>query len=200
VISRDVRRFGVLVATLVVAVSGAAFAGAAGPGASPFDATTSSSTDAARQTVDSCTTIDESGTYVLTTNIENGGKTAISKACIEITADDVTFDGDGHTIDGRGVSDTKGIAVVGARGVTVRNVAVDDWHSGLLVTNGSTATIANVESFSNTYGVRVENAEEATVENSTVRDNLVGVSAAGGTVKLSGNDISDNDIRIQRAN
>ncbi|WP_162224251.1 right-handed parallel beta-helix repeat-containing protein [Halorussus salinus] len=198
--SRDVRRVGLLVATLVVAVSGAAFAGATGPGATPFDTAASSSTDAARQTVDSCTTIDEPGTYVLTTNIENGGKTAISKACIEITADDVTFDGDGHEIDGRGVSHTKGIAVVGAQGVTVRNVAVDDWHSGLLVTNGSTATIESVESFSNTYGVRVENAEEATVENSTVTDNLVGVSAAGGTVKLSGNDISDNDIRIQRAN
>jgi parallel beta-helix repeat protein len=200
VTSRDVRRFGVLVAALVVAASGAAFAGAAGPGASPFDTAASSSTDAARQTVDSCTTIDESGTYVLTSNIENGGQTAISKACIEITADDVTFDGDGHAIDGRGVSHTKGVAVLGARGVTVRNVAVDDWHSGLLVTEGAAATIANVESFSNTYGVRLENAEETTVENSTVTDNLVGVSVAGGTVNLSNNDLSDNDIEVQRAN
>ncbi|UPV76514.1 right-handed parallel beta-helix repeat-containing protein (plasmid) [Halorussus limi] len=195
---RDVRRFGVLVAALAVAAgANVAFAGAAVPGASAFDAP--SSTDAAQRTVDSCTTIDEPGTYVLSKKIENGGKTAISKACIEITADGVTFDGNGHLIDGRGVSHTKGIAVVDAKDVTIRNVAVDDWHSGILVTGGS-ATVRNVKSYSNAYGVRVEDADGATIENSTITDNLVGVSTTGADVNLSGNDISDNDIRIQREN
>ena len=200
--SRDVRRFGVLVAALVVAAGASvALAGAALPGAIPTDAPSStdapSPTDATQRTIDSCGTIDRPGTYVLSSKIENGGNTAISKPCIEITADDVAFDGNGHLIDGRGESHTKGIAVVGAEGVTIRNVAVDDWHAGVHVSEGS-ATIRNVETYSNTYGVRLENATGVTVENSTVRNNLVGVSAVGEDVTLSDNDISENEIEIQR--
>jgi parallel beta-helix repeat protein len=194
--SRDVRRFGVLLAALVAATGASvALAGAALPGASPFEAP--SSTDATQRTVSSCTTIDEPGTYVLTSEIQNGGETAISQACFEITADGVTLDGNGHLVDGRGESHTKGIAVVGAENVTVRNVSVDDWHAGVLVTEGS-ATIRNVETYSNTYGVRLENATGATVENSTIRNNLVGVSAIGEDVELSNNDFSENEIEIQR--
>ncbi|WP_166035658.1 right-handed parallel beta-helix repeat-containing protein [Halorussus pelagicus] len=194
--SRDVRRFGVLIAALVVAAGASvALAGATLPGASSTDAP--SSTDATQRTIDSCGTIDRPGTYILSSEIENGGNTAISKPCIEITADDVTFNGNGHLIDGRGESHTNGIAVVGAEGVTIRNLAVDDWHAGIDVTEGS-ATIRNVETYSNTYGVRLENATGVTVENSTVTNNLVGVSAVSENVTLSNTDITENEIEIQR--
>lgn len=199
--SRVVRRFGVLLAALALAAGASgALAGAAGSGASSFDA--SSSTDGVQRTVDSCTTIDEPGTYVLTGDVKNGGNTAISQACIEITADDVTLDGDGHHLDGRGESHTKGINVVDAENVTVRNVSVDDWHAGVRVAEGS-ATVRNVETYSNTYGVRLENVSGVAVENSTIRDNLVGVSVVGApvdgeTVSLSDNDLSENVIGVQR--
>ncbi|MFC7078979.1 right-handed parallel beta-helix repeat-containing protein [Halorussus caseinilyticus] len=190
---RDVRTLGVLVVAFGLAGGGVLAT------AAPFGAVTdAAATDAAPTEIDSCTTIDDSGTYVLTSDIENGGKTAISKACIEITADGVTFDGGGHLVDGRGVSHTKGVAVAGAEGVTIRNVSVADWHSGVLVTEGSSATVRNVETFSNAYGVRLENATGATVENSTISDNLVGVSAAGENVTLTENDFSGNAIEVQR--
>src|SRR3989338_4991527 len=45
--------------------------------------------------ISSCTTINSSGTYVLTTNILNSAST-----CINITTNNVIFDGAGYTIDG----------------------------------------------------------------------------------------------------
>lgn len=175
----------------------AAVALVAGVAGAPTGAVTA--TDGADQTtVDSCTTIDEPGTYVLTSDIDNGGKTPISGACFRITADDVTFDGNGHTIDGRGVSHTKGVAVVDAKNVTVTNFEVDDWHSGVLVDNGS-ATVRAVHTFSNAYGVRLENASGSTVTNNTVEGNLIGIYTNSEDVTLDGNDLSENEISIKRA-
>ena len=158
-------------------------------------ASTAAAQDATR--IDSCTTIDESGTYVLTKKIENGGKTRISGSCIEITADDVTFDGGGHLIDGRGVSHTKAIRVHDAEGVTVRNVEMTEWHEGVLVED-ATATVEEVHSYANAYGVRLQNAGGSTVANNTVEDNLVGIYVESANVTLDGNAISDNDIDVKR--
>lgn len=55
---------------------------------------------AAGTNVNSCTTISSPGEYVLTTNINN----AVGH-CINITSSNVTFDGAGYTIDGRGPID-----------------------------------------------------------------------------------------------
>lgn len=182
---RDARSVVVLVALALVAGGAGALAGVVSPTAA-----------AAPTQVDSCTTIDEPGRYVLTSNIENGGHTAISKACIKITADDVTFDGNGHTIDGRGVSHTKGVAVVGAEGVSVTNFSINDWHAGVLVENGS-ATVSDVRTFSNAYGVRLENASGSTVTNNTVENNLVGIYTDTEDVTLKDNDLSENEIRVK---
>lgn len=152
----------------------------------------------AATTVDSCTTIEQSGTYVLTSDVENGGNTAISGSCIEIRADGVTFDGQGHSLDGRGVSHTKGITV-NASDVTVRNVEVDDWHYGIWVHGGS-ATVENVRTFSNAYGVRLDDAKGSTVRNSTVESNLIGIYAdSSDGLTVENNQISKNQIGVKYA-
>ncbi|NHN61334.1 right-handed parallel beta-helix repeat-containing protein [Halorussus rarus] len=186
---RDLRALGVLAVAFVAVCGGAALTTATLHGAA--------ATDAAQTQISSCTTIDQPGEYVLTSDIENGGKTPISKSCIRITADGVTLDGGGHLVDGRGVSDTKGIAAVDTENVVIRNVEVDDWHAGVLVEGGS-ATVRDVRTYSNAFGVRLENATSATVENSTVEDNLVGVSAINQTVTLADNEFSGNEIEVQR--
>lgn len=152
---------------------------------------------AAQTAVESCTTIDEPGTYVLADDVENGGGTPISGTCIEITADDVTLDGDGRTVGGRGVSHTRAVGVVGAENVTVRDLSASDWHAGVRVANGS-ATVRNVNSSGNAYGVRLENASGSAVENSTLSDNLIGVHAGASDVTLSDNDLSGNEISVER--
>lgn len=168
-------------AALLVALTVAAGVGAVSSGAT------------AQTTVDSCTTITESGTYALTADIENAGDTAISQSCIEIRADDVTFDGNGHTIAGRGESHTNAVAVSAADGVEVRNVEVHDWHAGVVAENAS-VTVSEVHTHANAYGVRLENTS-AEVSNNTVEENLVGVYAEGdGDVSLSDNELSGNEI------
>jgi parallel beta-helix repeat protein len=185
---RHARTLAVALAVLaLVAGGGVAMLGAATPGSAT-----------AQTTVDSCTTIDEPGTYVLTGDVDNGGNTAISQACFEITADDVTFDGNGHTIDGRGESHTKGVAVVNAENVTVTNFEVTDWHEGVLVENGS-ATVQNVNASSNAYGIRLVNANASEVANNTVENNLIGIYADGADVTLDGNDLSDNEVPVKQS-
>jgi parallel beta-helix repeat protein len=191
---RHVRTLAVALAALALLMGGGvALSGAASP-----TITSVSPVEGAQSTVDSCTTIDEPGTYVLTADVDNGGGTAISQACIEITADGVTFDGNGHTIDGRGVSHTKGVAVVNAQNVTVTNFEVTDWHSGVLVENGS-ATVRDVHTVSNAYGVRLENASPSTVADNTVESNLVGIDADGERVTLDGNDFSNNEVPVTQS-
>lgn len=185
---RSPRSLGVALAALALALSvGAVPAAAAALGASaPSSAT-------AQTTIDSCTTITESGTYVLTADVDNAGDTAISEPCVEIRADGVTFDGDGHVLEGRGESHTSGVAVVEAEGVEVRNVDTRDWHNGVVVENGS-ASVSGVHTRGNAYGVRVERAD-ATVSNNTIEDNLVGVYAPGdGDVTVADNDSSGNEL------
>jgi hypothetical protein len=190
----DARRLLALLAALALALT----AGPAATSASIFDAgpATTVAPDAgasAQTTVDSCTTITESGIYLLTADVENAGDTAISQSCVEIRADDVTFDGGGHALEGRGESHTAGIAVLGADGVEIRHVETRDWHDGVAVENGS-ATVREVRTHANAYGVRLENAD-ATVSNSTVADNLVGIYALGASeVTLADNDRAGNEL------
>ena len=72
---------------------------------------------AATEGVSDCTVIDSPGSYVLENDVSADQP---DEACIEITADGVTFDGGGHTI--MGGSDTaltsRGIHVTGASNVT----------------------------------------------------------------------------------
>ncbi|USZ69844.1 right-handed parallel beta-helix repeat-containing protein (plasmid) [Halorussus salilacus] len=195
--ARDARTLGVLLAALAVLASVCAVPAVATLGGVATAPTDAQSTGEAEPTpLDSCTTIEESGTYVLTDDIENGGKTPISESCFEIRADDVTVDGDGHEVAGRGESHTDGVAVVGADGVTVRNVEVHDWHNGVVVENGS-ASVREVTSHANAYGIRLENAGETSVEANTVEDNLVGIYAEGEAVSLGDNDLSGNEIPVQ---
>lgn len=183
---------------LVVALALVAGVSVGATGLSSVGGVASTATAQDVNRIDSCATINESGTYVLTADVERAGNTSISQACIRIIADDVTLDGNNHTLDGRGESHTKGVAVVGAKNVTVRNVTVGDWHSGVLVENGS-ATVGNVRATSNAYGVRLEHASGSTVRNNTIEDNLVGVYTDDEDVTIEDNDLSGNEIGVKRA-
>ena len=75
--------------------------------------------------VDSCTTIDASGSYVLTENVTSTISGA-DESCVEITASNVTLDGAGHTLAGSGAG--HGVEVNGS-GSTVSNVTVERLHA-----------------------------------------------------------------------
>ncbi|WP_266075470.1 NosD domain-containing protein [Haladaptatus caseinilyticus] len=127
-------------------------------------------------TVGSCTKITKPGHYTLGRDIHNG-KTRISTGCIEIRANDVVFDGNGHLLSGFGVSDTSGVRVENASNVTVRNVTVNDWNRGIFVTNSEDVTVRGVDASNNAIGIDVTDADARLVEN-TVRRDLKGVVLA----------------------
>ncbi len=165
--------------------------GAAHVGSPPVaSATAASATTTAPQTattVGSCTTITKPGHYVLAHDIHNG-KAAISTGCIKIRANDVVFDGGGHTLDGYGVSDTSGVHVDGVSNVTVRNLRTKDWNRGVYVQDSSAVTVRDVVTFNNAIGIGVTDAD-ARLVNNTVRDGLRGLVLA---------DAWDDDLRRNR--
>lgn len=112
--------------------------------------------------------INTPGYHELTTNASS------SQSCIEITADNVVYDGHGHTVTGLGLSDDLsfpdprqvGINVTGEN-VTVRNVTVDSWHRGLSLVGSDDSTVTDVTATKNIYaGIDIEESSNVTVTDS----------------------------------
>jgi len=112
-----------------------------------------------------CTLIDESGHYEL------AGDVVGQSVCMEITADDVVFDGNGHTIEGAADSDENqlGISVEGADNVTVRDVTVSDWALGLEYSDANNGTVEDVVTEHSFNGFDLRNAHDNEVTNLTSR-------------------------------
>ncbi|WP_232686163.1 right-handed parallel beta-helix repeat-containing protein [Halobacterium zhouii] len=190
---------------------------AAGAGVSIGGATTSADRGDVQQatTIDTCTTIDEPGTYRLTESIENG----TADTCIEIRASDVHFDGGGHTIDGpvsrqkitdalQGPPPEAGVGIgvhpgdsTALSNVTVTNVAVTEWFRGISVRNTSRTTIHDVTVSTTGVGVDLAGATGSTVVNATASENVAfGVQIVGSpesTVQnVTANDNGFNGVHV----
>ena len=130
---------------------------------------------AAPETLSSCTTIDESGEYALTSDIDAGGET-----CFMITASDVTLDGNGHTITGDGGNDrTFGVFVNGTNSevsnVTVTDLSTTQWFIGYQTRDASNVTITDTTAVDNKYyGYWSVLSEDVLIEDSVARDHTRG--------------------------
>lgn len=149
-----------LVAAMVVVTAapatGAAAASAAdslGPGPTTY--------------LDDCSTIDDSGTYVLDRDVRTS-----AESCFTVTADDVRLLGAGHTVV---AGNTTGSAIVvdGATGVHIEGFDVVDWWRGVTVVDAADVAVT---------GVTVQNASADGVR---VRDST-GVTLANGSVVAAG--------------
>jgi len=118
-----------------------------------------------------CTQINKSGTYYLTADIINSTATY----CMDIQANNVTLDCQGHTIDGIGTTNTYGIYVYRSSSqntnVTIRNCNVQDWEYGIQLTFSSSNTITN-NTANNTFGIRLDAfSNNNTITNNTINNN-----------------------------
>jgi hypothetical protein len=120
-------------------------------------------------TITQCGTIDETGRYEL------GGDLTVANAasCLTVTADGVTIDGAGHTVDG--VDDdalSYGLVVeAGADDVTVTDLTVRGWEQGVRV-RGDGFTGRRITATRNgEVGVAMFGTTDATLEDSTVTEN-----------------------------
>ncbi|QLD91182.1 right-handed parallel beta-helix repeat-containing protein [Natronomonas salina] len=163
--------------------------------------------------IDDCTVVDESGEYELTEDVE----TDQTDSCIEIRADDVTIDGNGHVLQGPG-ADQNGTGIDlhsdgDNSGLVVRNVEIAGWSTGLYA--GGDYELEDAVVRDNGDGLHhhqggAERLENVTVENNdrgmysmmagtsgtdvTVRENGVGiVGEDGGNYGLESSRLVDND-------
>ena len=128
---------------------------------------------AAPETLTECSTIDTAGEYVLGTDIDGSGNTT----CIEITSSDVILDGDGYSITGTDSLNSAGVHVDGSSGsslgnVSVTDLTVTDWETGLYYDTSDDGTIRNVTATSNVeYGIHINEGTGHAIENSSFTDN-----------------------------
>ncbi|SEP18500.1 copper-binding protein (NosD) [Halogranum amylolyticum] len=146
------------------------------------------------------TTITKPGTYRLAKDIQNGGGTRLSEACIRIEANDVVLDGAGRTIGGNGVSDTSGIIVSNARNVTIKNVTVEQWDYGIRFESTFGGQIRDVRVVNNGYGISFADTDLVVLRGSIVSNNLLGtVSDAASTLLVWNNTITKNSRDVYRS-
>lgn len=129
---------GVLVLSLFLLFAGLSSAAAAG---------------STQSTITECQTINESGKYTLIKDLTTDGST-----CLEITASDVTLEGNEHTIERTDGSSDDGNVV----GVYV----------GDETDNPTNITVQNLTTTGWEYGVRFEGVADSQIRNVTAEDNV----------------------------
>jgi nitrous oxidase accessory protein NosD len=132
--------------------------------------------------IEGCVNIQEPGVYELETDITGGGGggnfTFISETCIRIGASDVVLRGQGHLIDGIGISDTTAVGATSRtplHNVTVTNLRTTDWNRGVYLNNTVDAEVRNVETAGTSYGVFVEHSRGTAIRNVNVDGAFIGV-------------------------
>jgi hypothetical protein len=88
----------------------------------------------------SCAVLDTPGeTYYLTQDIID----STAPLCMNITADNVTLDCQGHTIDGVNATNTVGISANDRNNVTIKNCVLTEWYRPITVTNSNDIIVRN---------------------------------------------------------
>lgn len=153
------------------------------------------------RTIDSCTTITEPGVYTLGGDITN----TTADTCIRVTSSDVVLDGGDHTISGGGDGEAVEIHATGEdsqegiENVTVRNLTIEEWRTGVQFLDVQNATVTGT-SIDTVVGVEVGRAADQV----TIRDNVIstegyenrraGSSRGNGVLLRSSATVVDNRI------
>lgn len=150
-----------------------------------------------------CSVLDVDGeTYLLTQDITNNG----SSKCIDITANNITFDGQGHTIDGTDTASTYG-AYSNCINTVIHSCTVTDWAYGINLASGADSSkVYNITSDSNAVvnmrfyadnlhiyefttkntgneEIILDDTSNSIIENGTMQDGLDGFYLYGTNVK-----------------
>jgi len=115
-----------------------------------------------------CIEINYPGTYELDGDIINSS----TPKCINIKADDVVFDCQGHVIDGDG-SASYGIYSNGRKNLEIKNCIVKEWNSANVhFYSVQDSKITNVESLNSSYeGIYLYSSTNNTIEDTTINHN-----------------------------
>ena len=142
--------------------------------------------------VTSCTVITIPGEYILQNDIVNSAATR----CIEIKSSDVTFDGNGHTIDGVDTTPSVGIQVYNAlpliSNIIIKDVTVTDWYSGIDSYYATSVSVLQSNANSNVgWGIHIWDPDPSNcniIGNKALNNDNMGIQLSG----VSYSTISDN--------
>jgi parallel beta-helix repeat protein len=116
-----------------------------------------------------------------------------------IAANDVTLDGGGYTVRGTGQPspDSHGIVVSGRTGVTIQNLNVENFWTGIFLYESSSTTLTGNTASSNRQGIRLWGSSSNMLDGNTAFDNGTGIFLRQSTSNtLTGNTASSNSIGI----
>jgi len=142
--------------------------------------------------ISACQTLNIIGeTYVLTSDI------ITTDNCLVITADGITLDGNGHKIvgDGSGILGDQvgdiGVDIISATGVTVQNLDISFFRSGVFLDSSNVNTVTNnvIHQISK-YGVGLDGSSNNLISNNFFDTSQNGVHAAAS--ESNGNTITLN--------
>lgn len=156
-----------------------------------------------RENVTDCRELNESNHYyILNASISNSA----SMQCINITADNVTFDLNGFTIDGTSTATSYGVYVTG-RNATIANGTISEWTRSVAASEADYLTVRNTSLIgasgsTTTYGVIISTSDHVLVTNNTItQSNIQNVQYAInlGSTNSEYVEISYNTVTIKRA-
>jgi parallel beta-helix repeat protein len=140
-----------------------------------------------------CTSKLASGSYstvTLTTDITDWAGSCIS--LISSSNSSLTFDCDGHTIDGDDIGGDEsldaGIEMMYGSNNVVQGCTITDFDIGIYFWTTTGNTARDIVANSNVWGIRLQNGGSATVEDSTFDENKWGISLSN----TNSNNISSN--------
>ena len=119
--------------------------------------------------------------------------TASTKTCnlnqdltetIEIESDDITLDGNGHTLTGSNTGN--GIFVNERTGVTIKNITVKDFSNGIYITGGSGTKVQNVNVADSVDAIEMESHSGGLIENSSLSGSSGSLLSGGRGIELDG--------------
>lgn len=158
------------------------------------------------ETIEACEVISESGEYELTQDIDNTG------TCIEITASDVTLNGNGFNVTGPGnIGGISGVFANGPEGtdgeienITVSNVTLEGWSSGnpsygIRYENVVEGKIHNINGLDNSDNIAVLDSLNVTISNSRFSGGMIDITDSA-NVRIVDNDFNETTIAVLALN
>jgi parallel beta-helix repeat protein len=127
--------------------------------------------------INSCSVLGTTGeTYYLTADIINSS----ASKCMDIQANNIILDCQGHLIDGVDAGSSYGIYIVRSypttTNIVIRNCVITDWCYGIYFYYTKSNNITNTTADSNSQGITFEYSASNTVSNVTVSNSYFGIN------------------------
>ncbi|MCH7535757.1 MAG: right-handed parallel beta-helix repeat-containing protein, partial [Bacteroidetes bacterium] len=139
-----------------------------------------------------CGSLLEPGIYELQNDL------VIDNNCLDINADDITILGQGFSITGDGGSSDKGVRSIGNSGLTIKNLVINNFGTGIQFRGGSSALIRNVEITSSDNGIIFWDYSDGWISNVLINGTSIHAVQLFVNSGASDNNILDRVIVVNR--